>query len=136
MQAFIDNDAAGKKAANKAIDDKVLTERDVNYSLVLGMKEAEIEDLYDKNVYQKAFIEKFGVDPKLKLPRKRTQKWSDSIGELFKKAGKEWNENTKSTVKSWLTEFAVENSSQIVNDPLSGPIDSFIKTVEEKVSIN
>lgn len=133
VQAFIDNDAAGKLAVEKAIDDKVLTLRDVNLCSVPHLEEAELEDLYDKDVYRDAFLEEYGVDPKKKPLGGRKQKWSGVIEKLFSEAGKPWSENIKFQVKSWLAEYAAAHPSQILKSPLTGPIDSFIETIEAKI---
>nr|WP_254430556.1 MULTISPECIES: AAA family ATPase [unclassified Ruegeria] len=133
VQCFLDDDSAGQSATKRALDDKVLKLRDVNLCSVPHLDEAELEDLYDKSVYSSAFLAEFGVDPKRKPKGKVKQKWSNFIERLFKEAGKPWNESVKFEVKHWLAEFAAENSEKIINSKISGPIDSFISTAEEKL---
>lgn len=133
VQAFIDDDGAGRLAVKKAIDDKVLTLRDVNLCTVPHLEEAELEDLYDREIYREAFKEEFGVDPKKKPLGKQKQKWSTIMERLFAEAGKPWDDSIKSQVKFWLAEYAAAHPNQILKAPLTGPVDSFIETVEAKI---
>jgi putative ATP-dependent endonuclease of the OLD family len=136
LQCFLDNDAAGVAAVTRTVGEKVLTVKDVNLCSVPGMEESELEDLYDKNIYAEQFLKKFGVDPKKKPLGKDRKKWSNVIERLFKEAGKPWDDSIKFEVKSWLAQFAAENASTILLQRLSGPLDSFISTVEDKLPLD
>lgn len=133
VQCFIDDDRAGRSGVERAITDKVLKIRDINLCTVPHLEEAEIEDIYNKNVYAGPFKDTFGVDPKGKPKGKKNQKWSNVIERLFKQSGKPWDNQIKMEVKNWMSEFAAENAEQIINTPLAGPLDSFIRTIEEKI---
>ena len=134
IQCFIDDDAEGRAAVERATEAKVLRLRDVNYCKVSHLSESELEDLYDRNVYQAELSKMFGVDPKERPRGKDKQKWSRRMGYLFQRSGKPWNDSIKSSTKNWLADYAVANPERILNDPLSGPVDSFIRTAEDKIS--
>ena len=134
MQCFIDDDKDGKSALQKATDSKVIDTRDVNLCKVPNLPEAELEDLYDRSVYGPAFLKEFGVDPIAKPMSCKKRKWSNVMGGLFRQSGKQWDDNMKAQVKAWLAIFASENASTILKQQLVGPIDSFIKTAESKLS--
>lgn len=133
VQCFIDDDSAGQTAVKRAIDDKVLKLRDVNLCKVPHLNEAELEDIYDKSVYSAAFKKEFGVDPAKKPMGKVKLKWSSVMERLFEEAGKPWSESVKSQAKEWLSEFAAQNSTIILKEPIAGPINSFITTAESKL---
>jgi putative ATP-dependent endonuclease of the OLD family len=133
VQCFVDDDKAGQTAVQRAIDDRVLKLLDVNLCTVPHLLEAELEDLYDKSIYAPSFLSDFGVDLKKKPMGKTKQKWSNVTERLFLQAGKPWDDRVKTQVKNWLANFAAEHGSEIVNEPLAGPIDSFIATVEAKL---
>ena len=133
IQCFIDDDSAGRAAVQRAIDDKVLNLRDVNYCAVPNMNEAELEDLYDKSIYAQAFNAEFGVDITKKPMGKTNVKWSAATQQLFKEAGKPWDKAVKSEVKNWLAQFAADNADRILKEPLSGPVDNFIDTAVAKL---
>ena len=73
VQCFIDDDQEGRTAVDKAIADKTLSTLDVNLCKVPHLEEAEIEDLYDRNIYSDLFKKAFGVDPKAKLIGKKNK---------------------------------------------------------------
>ena len=133
VQCFIDDDSAGRTAVEKALADKVLDVADVNLCSVPEAREAELEDLYDKNLYRQAFLDRFGVDPKARPKGRRNQKWSNVMERLFRGAGKPWNEAMKQSVKDWLARYAAEKPDKIIVDALEGPLVNFIATVERKL---
>ena len=136
VQCFIDNDMEGVTAVKRAKEDKILKVRDVNLCSVPGLSESELEDLYDKNVYQSDFKKMFGVDPKKKPMGKVKRKWSCVMESLFRESGKPWDNNIKFGVKRWMAEYAAANPGQILKDPLIGPLVSFVQTAEDKISGN
>lgn len=136
VQCFIDDDAAGKAAVKRAIDDKILKVRDVNLCSVPHLREAELEDLYDKSVYSVEFQKEFGVDPRKKPMGRRKEKWSDTMKRLFGEAGKPWDDRIKHQIKAWLAKFAAENPDKILNPPISEPINNFISVAESKIPQN
>jgi len=136
MQCFMDDDKAGQSAVKRAVDDRVLKLLDVNLCTVPHLLEAELEDLYDKSLYAPAFLTEFGVDPQKKPTGKEKQKWSNVMERLFRQAGKPWDDGVKAQVKNWLASFAAENGDKIIKEQLSGPIDSFVATVEAKLPIS
>lgn len=133
VQCFLDDDAAARAAVERALSDKTINLLDVNVCTTPHLQESELEDIYDKSVYAAEFNSRFGVDPKKKPIGKSKLKWSDTIEKLFKEAGKPWNDTIKFNVKSWLADFAASNADTIIRAELSGPLDSFIATVEMKI---
>ena len=92
-----------------------------------------MEDLYDKNLYRQAFLDRFGVDPKARPKGRRNQKWSNVMERLFRDSCKPWNEAMKQHVKDWLARYAAENPDKIIVGALEGPLGNFIATVERKL---
>ena len=133
VQCFIDDDEDGRKAMKKATENKVLGLADINLCKVSHLEEAELEDIYDKEVYSPSFVEKFRVDPRKKLRSKSKKKWSSAMKELFLKAGKPWNDEVKREVKNWLAHFAASHAETILKEELCGPLQNFIDTVEERL---
>ncbi len=133
VQAFLDNDDAGIKASEKAIAAKSIKISDVNLCAISHKDESEMEDLFDKNVYQDAFRHEFGVDPKLKIPGNQKGKWATVTEKQFKNSGKPWSNSIKAEVKLWLANFASANASNIVNEKLDGSLRAFIDSAERKI---
>ncbi|WP_186389502.1 ATP-dependent endonuclease [Stappia sp. TSB10P1A] len=133
IQCFLDDDADGRKAMKRAIEDKVIELKDINLSIVPHLDEAEIEDIYDKAIYAADFIKKFGVDPAKKIKIKSKVKWSQRMNRIFLEAGKPWNDDVKFELKNWLAKFASANPGVILKNELSGPIRNFVSSIEAKL---
>lgn len=134
VQAFLDNDVAGKLAIEKAIASRAIKISDVNLSAMPGRDESELEDLYDVGVYSDAFFAEFGVDLKRKPASKTGKKWSDTVGRQFSESGKPWSEKTKASCKWWLADFASKNPKEIVRATTDTALTTFIKSIESKIS--
>jgi len=133
VQCFLDNDAAGKLAVEKAISSKSVKIADLNLCTVPHLTESELEDLYDKDIYRADFQKQFGVDPKGKPKGGTGKKWSNVIERLFRDAGKPWNESLKTEVKNWLADYAALNPNSIIKKELENPLMSFINSAEAKI---
>ncbi len=76
----------GLDTSTKAEQEGILTLADINFSTAQGMQEAELEDLYDVNLYGNLLMNKYGVStasPKFK----GNQKWAARMRETFKPSG-------------------------------------------------
>ncbi len=133
VHCFLDSDVAGHQAIKRAIDQSIIRESDYNLINVEGQKEAEIEDLFDKKKYGPAFRDKFGVDPTVKPPDSKNEKWSGKMGKIFQSHGKLWDDQLKTNVKKWLADFVMENVEDIVIEERFGPVDAFAKSLMKKL---
>jgi predicted ATP-dependent endonuclease of OLD family len=91
VHCFLDYDKAGLDASTKAEQEGILTLADINFSTAQGMQEAELEDLYDVNLYGNLLMNKYGVStasPKFK----GNQKWAARMRETFKHQGQPWSD--------------------------------------------
>jgi putative ATP-dependent endonuclease of the OLD family len=101
---FLDDDSAGRTAMEAAQRQGLLTVADVNLCSCPGMIDAEIEDLYDPQVYSQVLQNTYRVS--LQHPRfSSNRKWSDRVRDVFKGQGKPWNDQIEAEVK-----YAVANS--------------------------
>ena len=114
VHCFLDDDKEGRPAFERAQGQNLLEIRDVNFCTCWGMHEAELEDVYDKDVYRQQFLLKFGVDVKLRIPGRR-KKWSEQAAGIFKASGKPWGDRVKHEVKAWLADFASEHPNEIIH---------------------
>ena len=136
IQCFLDNDAAGNTAIRSAKKNGVITVKDYHLSNVNGLREAELEDLYDTKQYKARFQDVFGVDPTLKTPQGRGKKWSDSMCARFKACGKTWSDEEKASVKLWLAREAAERGLVILNPKRSRPLELFADALLAKLTGN
>lgn len=132
VHCFMDYDKAGLDASSKAQQEGVLTLADINLSTVQGMQEAEIEDLYDVNLYTNSMMNKYGVStvsPKFK----GNQKWSVRMRETFKHQGKPWSDTIEAQVKAGISELVMSDSSKALNTHKRSSFDALVSSLEIKL---
>lgn len=96
------------------------------------MQEAEIEDLYDVNLYTNLLMNKYGVStasPKFK----GNQKWSVRMGETFKHQGKPWSDVLKARVKTDISDLAASNPAMAMNAHKRSSFDALVASLEAKL---
>ena len=94
---LLDNDTAGRNAADKAKEKGLLKDNQFRYTICNGLPEAEFEDCIKPAVYADALKAEFGVDIRKKGPRRK--KWSDRMKDIFLSQGVPWSERTENKVK-------------------------------------
>jgi len=98
------------------------------------MAEAEVEDLYDESIYADEINRRFGVDVTLRLKGKR-RKWSDRIGELFKKHGKPWNTGIEMQVKRCVAEAVAASPQRALHAARADPILALVGALAGKLGL-
>jgi hypothetical protein len=97
------------------------------------MKESEIEDLFDENLYAGMLFHKYGVStasPKFK----GNAKWSDRVRETFKHHGKLWSDKIEAEIKSHVAELVEANPSTALNAHKRPPFDALVRELESKLN--
>jgi putative ATP-dependent endonuclease of the OLD family len=134
FHCFLDGDDCGRTGYEKAKTEGLLDVADVNFASVLGMKESEIEDLYDIGFYKDLIWNQYKVavdgNPKFKTNKK---KWSDRVGDVFKASGKAWDDSTKMVLKSKIAELVAANPKMALNIHKRGVIDNLGQTLLDKL---
>jgi hypothetical protein len=132
---LLDNDRCGIEAARQAELNGLLTSADSTFAICEGMKESEIEDLYDETLYAPMLLYKHGVStasPKFK----GGGKWSDRLRETFRHQGKQWDDQVEAKVKTDVAELVQANPAAALNphkrsafNALVGALTNKIKTI-------
>jgi putative ATP-dependent endonuclease of the OLD family len=132
---LLDNDRCGIEAARQAELNGLLTSADSTFTICEGMKESEIEDLYDETLYAPMLQYKHGAStasPKFK----GGGKWSDRLRETFRHQGKQWDDQVEAKVKTDVAELVQANPAAALNphkrsafNALVGALTSKIKTI-------
>jgi putative ATP-dependent endonuclease of OLD family len=129
---FLDHDKSGLDALKKAEMEGLVTLADATFATCDGMKDSEIEDLYDENLYSRMLLNKYGVStmsPKFK----GNLKWSDRLRETFKHQGKPWSDGIEMKVKADVSELVEANPAGALNSHRRPPIDALIQALEAKL---
>jgi putative ATP-dependent endonuclease of OLD family len=120
---FLDDDDCGRKSFQKANAEGLVEVKDVNFASVLGMKESELEDLYDLPFYKGLIWNTYKVP--LDSPRfGGKKKWSDRMADVFKAAGKPWNDAVKADVKARVANLVASDSANALNQHKRAPFES------------
>jgi predicted ATPase len=129
---FLDHDDCGLKSSQRAEQDGLLIIADVTFTTCNGMKESEIEDMFDEGLYSGMLQNRYGVStqhPKFK----GTAKWSDRLKDVFKHQGKPWSDLIESKVKADVAELVSANPATALNVHKRSSFDALITALETKL---
>lgn len=131
--SFLDNDRCGQDASQRAQAEALLEVRDVTLAIVMGLRESEIEDLYEEALYSPMLMRRYGVStssPKFK----GTAKWSDRLHETFSSQGKLWSESIEAKVKAEVAEAVVADTTNALNSHKRTTFDALVNSLEDKLT--
>lgn len=130
---FVDHDDAGRSGVSKAQSDGLCTSADVTFATCPGMDDAELEDLYDVEVYRAVLKNAYGVS--LDHPKfKSRHKWSMRMREIFRGQGKLWDKRVESQVKFRVAEAVAQNAKSSLSAPRRGAFDALTTALIERLA--
>lgn len=130
---LLDNDDAGRHAGSEAERQGLLDVRNVTYAICNGSPNAEIEDCYNKAVYENAILNEFGVNINVAEFR-GNKKWSDRIAGCFLSQGKLWNDAMEKRVKLVVANEISEEVDTVLNEHKRSSMDSLVTSLETLLS--
>ena len=136
--AFLDYDKTGKEAFDRARTQGLLNDREVNFSIVPSLQEAELEDLYLLDLYHDAIYHRFNVSLKKKQFSNKKKKWSDRVEDCFKTSGRDWNDRIEANVKKLVSELVKNSPDKALNKhitPINGLIEALESRLKERESV-
>lgn len=130
---LLDNDDAGRHAGSEAERQGLLDVRNVTYAICNGSPNAEIEDCYNKAVYENAILNEFGVNINVAEFR-GNKKWSDRIAGCFLSQGKLWNDAMEKRVKLVVANEISEEVDTVLNEHKRLSMDALVTSLETLLS--
>ena len=130
---LLDNDDAGRHAGSEAERQGLLDVRNVTYAICNGSPNAEIEDCYNKAVYENAILNEFGVNINVAEFR-GDKKWSDRIAGCFLSQGKLWNDAMEKRVKLVVANEISEEVDTVLNEHKRSSMDALVTSLETLLS--
>ena len=130
---LLDNDDAGRHAGSEAERQGLLDARNVTYAICNGSPNAEIEDCYNKAVYENAILNEFGVNINVAEFR-GNKKWSDRIAGCFLSQGKLWNDAMEKRVKLVVANEISEEVDTVLNEHKRSSMDALVTSLETLLS--
>ena len=134
FHCFLDHDDCGRDSYEKARISGLVEVADVNFAIVAGMEDSEIEDLYDLPFYKDLLWNQYKValDNNAKF-RTNKKKWSDRVGDVFKASGKPWDESVKMAVKAKLADLVAASPQTALNPHKRAVIDNLGQVLLDKL---
>jgi predicted ATPase len=129
---FLDHDDCGLKSSRRAEQEGLLLLADVTFTTCNGMKESEIEDMFDEALYSTMLQNRYGVST-LHPKFKGNAKWSDRLTSVFKNTGKPWSDQIEAKVKAEVAELVETNPSAALNTHKRSSFDALIAALETKL---
>lgn len=131
---FLDHDDAGRVAFDAAEKDGLLKLSDVTLATCRGAPNTELEDCFNKDVYEKKVLDEFGVNLNT-AAFKGNAKWSDRAKACFEAQGKIWNSKIQAQLKAVVAEVVSENPDVALNIHKRSAIDALVSALEIKLNI-
>lgn len=132
VHVFLDNDQTGKDSFIKAKKESVLSDAEIHFTNVHGMKESEFEDIININLYKDTLKIEYGVTIDSDFKQRKNGKWSSRIEGLFKRSGKRFDNLIKKELKNVVCKLISESNDNILCDS-SSCIDPLIKSIEQRI---
>jgi predicted ATPase len=129
---FLDHDDCGLRSSQKAEREGLLAFADVTFTICDGMRESEIEDMFEETVYSAALQNRYGVS--ILTPKfKGNAKWSDRLKSAFKHHGKPWSNPIEAKVKADVAELVEANPATALNAHKRSSFDALVAALEAKL---
>ena len=133
IHVFLDNDQAGQQAFKGCEQVGLLDLADVNFALVPGLSQSELEDMYLLDLYFPLVKRKWGVDLSISDFNKSKMKFSDRLRAAFLKNGKPVDDSTLMSIKNAIAELASSNPANAIRPEFYGPIESLVSQLDAKL---
>lgn len=130
---FLDNDKAGRDASDKVVGEGLIARDEIIFAKKAGLKESELEDLYDKSLIREAVLDRFKIDINLVHPSDKKKKFSDRCASAFACQGKDFDKVTKLKVKSYISDIVVAKGLAAISDDALGPLSTLVREVETQL---
>jgi len=126
---LLDNDSSGKNSCEKAINENLLSVKDVTLTTCNGFVESEFEDCLDINLYKDEIFKIYGVNLATSSFR-GSKKWSDRLKNCFLTHGKPFNESIECEIKKTVANLAKEKPDKAISQHHKNSITALISALE------
>lgn len=130
---ILDNDDSGKKALKECSDKNLIEHGEYTKIYSPGLKESELEDLFDFNQYKFEFFKKFFVDLENDFFKKGKLSWSTKVENSFIRQGKDWNQDIENEVKEFMMNMYICKGDSFIHDAKKDVYNALIKGIEERL---
>jgi putative ATP-dependent endonuclease of OLD family len=135
VHAFLDHDVAGRQAFDAAKNEGVIKSSAVNFALVGGKTESELEDLYDEAVFSDILQDEIGLAWISGGPDKN-KKWAERVRNLLRRGGKPMDEGTLLAIKIKVAAKAASLGLAALHQSKKGPIESLCNSLKSRLEMS
>lgn len=130
---FLDHDQSGIEAFRKAERDGLASQADTTFTICPGMKDSELEDLFDDSLYGDMLQNKWRVS--IASPKfKGAKKWSDRLRDTFLHQGKIWDNGVEAAVKAAVAELVEASPEKTLNNHKRSSFDALVIALKQKLN--
>jgi putative ATP-dependent endonuclease of OLD family len=135
VHVLVDDDDAGRVAADQALKARDITDADLHLTTCKGKANAEFEDLIDPSCYEHALHGEFGPGLSTRASTFRSnRRWAERMESLFRGAGKRWDDRTKVKVKELVADSVTLSPGAAIGQHQRGVIDALAASLEAKLA--
>ena len=129
---FLDDDAAGRKAFEKAKSQGLIDEANANFAICEGRKESEFEDWLDPALYRDYVKNRFRVTL-TNAKFRSAKKWSVRMKESFTLQGKRWTNAVEKEVKMHIAGLVNAEPESALANAFHGVFSEFVSQTEQRL---
>ena len=135
VYVFLDNDPASIQACKHAMQYTHLTEKFITFAIAKGLKESELEDLFDISYYNDEILYMFNINLKdNSVFKKQKFKWSDRVKRVFMDNSKPYTSDTEKQLKNLVTDTLIKQKNDTLYKHQSKSITDLISALENYVA--
>lgn len=129
--SVLDDDKAGHDSFTRAESEGLVTLAECQFTTCPGRKEAELEDLYNPELYAAYLKNKYGVA--LSPEFKSANKWSDRMAAVFKRQGKPWTDKIEKEVKAMVAANVAADPANALLGSCRASFDALLAALESRL---
>jgi predicted ATP-dependent endonuclease of OLD family len=129
---FLDNDQAAVQAIDKAESSGLLSTSDYTLTVCKGMRESELEDLYDPEIYKNLILTNYGVmlDKQINA---MSPKWSERVKEIFVLQGKKWSDSLEKKIKAEIAGIIKNSTTEVISPHRRNSFEALMNSLVLKI---
>lgn len=135
---LLDNDSESETAYQKAKDRMLLDDSAVKFTMVKGLRESELEDSINIDLYKDYIKEKYGIELTSKAFKTNRLKWSERMKRVFEENGTKWNDAVSNSIKKEIVNSVLNYDSigEVLIPNRTDFFSSFLVLVKNAFSFN
>jgi putative ATP-dependent endonuclease of OLD family len=133
VYVFVDNDEAGRKAIEQAINSDLIKISQVTLSTCKNMHNSEMEDLYDKAIYQDYIQKNYGPIMESQFYLQHRDKWSARMAHAFTSLGKPWSNFIEMEMKYNVAQLVAASPGSSLRDNRRNSFDALVVALESLI---